>query len=55
MLTSTEQSLAVFAAEIGSIPAMAWGELKHAGASLSVREQVIVRLMGDRFLNEPRQ
>jgi LuxR family transcriptional regulator, maltose regulon positive regulatory protein len=52
MLTSTEQILTVFSEEIGSIPAKESGEMKHAGVSLSVRERMIVRLMGDGLSNK---
>jgi ATP/maltotriose-dependent transcriptional regulator MalT len=52
MLTSTEQSFTVFSEEIGSIPAKGLGGMKHAGVSLSVREGMIVRLMGDGLSNK---
>ena len=52
MLPSTEQSFAVFSAEIGGIPATELGGMKHAGVSLSVRERLIVRLMGDGLSNK---
>jgi ATP/maltotriose-dependent transcriptional regulator MalT len=52
MLTTTEQSYTVFSEAIGSIPAKALGGMKHAGVSLSVRERVIVRLMGDGLSNK---
>jgi ATP/maltotriose-dependent transcriptional regulator MalT len=52
MLTSTEQSFTVFSEEIGSIPAKELRGMKHAGVSLSVRERVIVRLMGDGLSNK---
>ncbi|MEA2912795.1 MAG: LuxR family transcriptional regulator, maltose regulon positive regulatory protein, partial [Bradyrhizobium sp.] len=52
MMTSTEQSFAVFSEEIGSIPARELDGMKHAGGSLSVRERMIVRLMGDGFSNK---
>ena len=42
MLTSTEQSFTVFSEEIG----------KPAGGSLSIRERMIVRLMGDGLSNK---
>ena len=42
MLTSTEQSFTVFSEEIG----------KHADVSLSIRERMIVRLMGDGLSNK---
>ena len=42
MLTSTEQSFTVFSEEIR----------KHAGVSLSLRERMIVRLMGDGLSNK---
>ena len=42
MLTSTEQSFTVFSEEIG----------KPAGVSLSIRERMIVRLMGDGLSNK---
>jgi LuxR family maltose regulon positive regulatory protein len=52
MLTSTEQSFTVFSEEIGSIPANESREMKHADVSLSVRERMIVRLMGDGLSNK---
>jgi ATP/maltotriose-dependent transcriptional regulator MalT len=52
MLTSTEQSLMVFSKAIGSIPANVLGGMKHAGVSLSFRERMIVRLMGDGLSNK---
>ena len=52
MLTSTEQSFTVFSEEIGSIPAKELGEMQHAGVSLSMRERMIVRLMGDGLSNK---
>ena len=53
MLTSTEQSFTVFSEEIGSIPAKELGEMKHADVfPLSVRERMIVRLMGDGLSNK---
>ena len=42
MLTSTEQSFTAFSEEIR----------KHAGVSLSLRERMIVRLMGDGLSNK---
>ena len=51
MLTLTEQSFTVFSEEIGSIPAKEFGGMKHAGV-LSVRERMIVRLMGDGLSNK---
>jgi ATP/maltotriose-dependent transcriptional regulator MalT len=51
MLT-TEQSFTMFSEEIGSIPARELGEMKPAGVSLSVRERMIVRLMGDGLSNK---
>ncbi len=53
MLTSTEQSFTVFSQE--SIPASKakeLGQMQHAGVSLSVRERLIVRLMGDGLSNK---
>ena len=53
MLTSTEQSFTVFSKEIGSIPAMELGGMNDAGVSpLSLRERMIVRLMGDGLSNK---
>jgi ATP/maltotriose-dependent transcriptional regulator MalT len=52
MLTSTEQSFAVYSANIGSVPAKEFGGMKQADASLSVRERMIVRLMGDGLSNK---
>lgn len=52
MPTATEQSLAVFSEEIGSIPAKESREMKDAGIPLSVRERMIVRLMGDGLSNK---
>jgi ATP/maltotriose-dependent transcriptional regulator MalT len=52
MLPSTDQSFAVFSAEIGSIPAKELGGMKHPDVFLSVRERVIVRLMGDGLSNK---
>ena len=52
MLTSTEQSFTVFSEEIGSIPARELEGTKHAGGSLSIRERMIVRLMGDGLSNK---
>jgi ATP/maltotriose-dependent transcriptional regulator MalT len=52
MLTATEQSLTVLSEQIGSIPAKQSSEMKHAVASLSVRERMIVRLMGDGLSNK---
>ena len=53
MLTSTEQSFTVFSEEIGSIPTNELGGMKHADVSpLSVRERMIVRLMGDGLSNK---
>ena len=52
MMTSTEQSFTVFSEEIGSIPPRELGGMKHAGVSLSVRERMIVRLMGDGLSNK---
>ena len=52
MPTATEQSFTVFAEEIGSIPARESRDVKDAGASLSVRERTIVRLMGDGLSNK---
>jgi ATP/maltotriose-dependent transcriptional regulator MalT len=52
MLTSTEQSLTVLSEQIGSIPAKESREMKHAIVSLSVRERMIVRLMGDGLSNK---
>jgi ATP/maltotriose-dependent transcriptional regulator MalT len=52
MLTSTEQSLTVLSEQIESIPAKELGTMKHAVVSLSVRERMIVRLMGDGLSNK---
>ena len=52
MLTSTEQSFTVFPREIRSITAKELEGIKPAGGSLSVRERMIVRLMGDGFSNK---
>ena len=52
MLTSRAQSFTVFSEEIGSIPAKELWGMKHAGGSLSVRERMIVRLMGDGLSNK---
>ena len=58
MLTSTDtpsngaRSFTVFSEEIGSIPAKESGRMTHAGVSLSVRERLIVRLMGDGLSNK---
>jgi ATP/maltotriose-dependent transcriptional regulator MalT len=52
MLTATEQSLTVLSEQIGSIPAKELGAMKHAVVSLSVRERMIVRLMGDGLSNK---
>ena len=52
MLTSTEQSFTVFSEEIGSVPAREPGRMMHAGGPLSVRERMIVRLMGDGLSNK---
>jgi len=52
MLTSTEQSFTVFSEEIRRIPAKESREMKHADVSLSVRERMIVRLMGDGLSNK---
>jgi ATP/maltotriose-dependent transcriptional regulator MalT len=52
MLTSPEQSFTAFSEEIGRIPARDLGGMKHAGVSLSVRERMIVRLMGDGLSNK---
>ena len=52
MLTSTEQSFTVFSEGIGSIPAQELGGMKDAGVSLSLRERMIVRLMGDGLSNK---
>jgi len=52
MLTSTEQSFTVFSEKIGSSLAREFGGMKHAGASLSAREHMIVRLMGDGLSNK---
>ena len=51
MLTS-EQSFTVFSEEIGSIPSRELGGIEQAGVSLSLRERMIVRLMGDGFSNK---
>ena len=52
MLTSTEQSFTVFSEEIRSIPAKELGGMKHADVALSIRERMIVRLMGDGLSNK---
>jgi ATP/maltotriose-dependent transcriptional regulator MalT len=52
MMTSTEQNLAVFSEEFGSIPVKEFGGMKHASVSLSFRERMIVRLMGDGLSNK---
>jgi ATP/maltotriose-dependent transcriptional regulator MalT len=52
MLTSTEQSFTVISEKIGSIPANVLGGMKHADVSLSIRERMIVRLMGDGLSNK---
>jgi ATP/maltotriose-dependent transcriptional regulator MalT len=52
MLTSTEQSFTVFSEKLGSVTAGEWGGMKDAGLSLSVRERMIVRLMGDGLSNK---
>jgi ATP/maltotriose-dependent transcriptional regulator MalT len=52
MLTTTEQSFTVFAEESGSISAKVLGGMQHEGDSLSVRERMIVRLMGDGLSNK---
>jgi ATP/maltotriose-dependent transcriptional regulator MalT len=52
MLTSTEQSLTVLSEQIGSIPMKQLEAMKHAVVSLSVRERMIVRLMGDGLSNK---
>jgi ATP/maltotriose-dependent transcriptional regulator MalT len=52
MLTSTEQLFPVFSEEIGSIPAKYLRGMPPAGGSLSVRECMIVRLMGDGLSNK---
>ena len=52
MLTSTEQSFTAFSGEIRRIPAKESEGMKHAGVSLSVRERMIVRLMGDGLSNK---
>ncbi len=52
MLTSTGQSVTVFSKTIGSIPAKEFGEMQHADVPLSVRERMIVRLMGDGLSNK---
>jgi ATP/maltotriose-dependent transcriptional regulator MalT len=52
MLTATEQSFTVFSEGIGSISARELGGMKQAGVSLSVRERMIVRLMGDGLSNK---
>jgi ATP/maltotriose-dependent transcriptional regulator MalT len=51
MLT-TEQSFTMFSEEIGSIPAKELGGMTHAGVALSLRERMIVRLMGDGLSNK---
>jgi ATP/maltotriose-dependent transcriptional regulator MalT len=53
MLNSTDQSFTVFSRE--SIPASyakELGQMQQAGVSLSVRERLIVRLMGDGLSNK---
>ena len=52
MLNSSEQISTVFSEEIGSIPAKELGEMKHAGVSLSARERMVVRLIGDGLSNK---
>ena len=52
MLTSTERSFTVFSRDIKSIPAKELEGIEHADVSLSVRERMIVRLMGDGFSNK---
>jgi ATP/maltotriose-dependent transcriptional regulator MalT len=52
MLTSTEQSFTAFSGAMGSIPAKEFGGMKHADVSLSARERMIVRLMGDGLSNK---
>ena len=52
MMTSTEQSFAVFSEGIGSIPPRELGGTKDAGVSLSLRERMVVRLMGDGLSNK---
>jgi len=53
MLTLTEQSFTVFSREsIAASNAKEWGQMQHAGVSLSVRERLIVRLMGDGLSNK---
>src|SRR5689334_9482032 len=52
MLTLTEQSFTVFSDESGSVRAKEFRGMKHPGISLSVRERLIVRLMGDGLSNK---
>jgi ATP/maltotriose-dependent transcriptional regulator MalT len=52
MLTTTEQIFTVFPEGIRSIPAKEFGGMMHAGVSLSIRERMIVRLMGDGLSNK---
>jgi ATP/maltotriose-dependent transcriptional regulator MalT len=52
MLTTTEQSFTVFSEEFVSIPGTALEGMNHAGVFLSVRERMIVRLMGDGLSNK---
>jgi ATP/maltotriose-dependent transcriptional regulator MalT len=52
MLTSTVQNFTVFSKEIEGIPARGLTRMTHADVSLSARERVIVRLMGDGLSNK---
>jgi len=52
MLNSTEQGFTVFSEEIRSISPKEFGGMNHAGASLSLRERTVVRLMGDGLSNK---
>jgi len=52
MLTSTEQSFPVVSEKLRSIPAKELGGMTDAGGSLSVRERMIVCLMGDGLSNK---
>jgi ATP/maltotriose-dependent transcriptional regulator MalT len=52
MLTPIEESFTVFSDEVVSIRAKLSGAMSDADISLSIRERMIVRLMGDGLSNK---
>ena len=52
MLTPIEQSFTLFSDEVVSIRAKSSGAMSAADISLSIRERMIVRLMGDGLSNK---